>query len=143
MTPLTYAEKLKDPRWQKKRLEVLQRDRWTCKLCNDTHTTLHVHHLSYAENPWDVALDELLTYCKHCHAIIEFNKQEEVVRPVMVTKSEYDGGVKLLFLYYDSESQDYVDIYFYKNEKLKYLTSLSGITIDCIYRQFRFINELS
>ncbi len=29
---MTYAEQLKDPRWQKRRLEILQRDEWRC-LC--------------------------------------------------------------------------------------------------------------
>jgi len=28
---MTYKEKLLDPRWQKKRLEVLERDGWACR----------------------------------------------------------------------------------------------------------------
>ena len=38
----TYAEQLRDPRWQQMRLRVLERDRWTCD-CGDSTTTLHVH----------------------------------------------------------------------------------------------------
>jgi hypothetical protein len=73
---MTYAEKLLDPRWQKKRLEILERDQWTCQLCNEKEVTLHVHHLKYKSSPWDVSNDDLVTYCKHCHALIEFLKRE-------------------------------------------------------------------
>ena len=44
---MEYAEKLKDPRWQKKRLEILERDAWVCQKCFDTKSTLHVHHRIY------------------------------------------------------------------------------------------------
>lgn len=66
---MTYAEKLKDPRWQKKRLEILSRDKFTCKKCKDTQNTLHVHHLTYARHlePWDIPSDFLTTLCGNCH----------------------------------------------------------------------------
>ena len=66
---MTYAEKLKDPRWQRKRLEILQRDNWTCKNCGATDTTLHVHHLSYTAHaePWEAADENLVTVCAECH----------------------------------------------------------------------------
>lgn len=64
-----YSEKLKDPRWQKKRLEVLQRDEWRCQVCGDDTSTLHVHHLSYerGKDPWDYLSDLLMTLCAECH----------------------------------------------------------------------------
>lgn len=66
---MTYQEKLKDPRWQKKRLEILQRDEWTCKSCGEIEKTLHVHHLFYIFNqdPWDIPNSFLLTLCDNCH----------------------------------------------------------------------------
>lgn len=64
----TYLEKLKDPRWQKKRLEVLSRDDFSCTGCGDNSSTLHVHHISYqGNNPWDTDLDLLRTLCEYCH----------------------------------------------------------------------------
>lgn len=42
-----YSEKLKDPRWQKKRLEILNRDEFACRFCGDNKSTLNVHHISY------------------------------------------------------------------------------------------------
>lgn len=65
-----YAEKLKDPRWQKKRLEILSRDNWSCYWCGDTESTLHVHHTVYVgENPWDTWDECLLTLCEGCHSV--------------------------------------------------------------------------
>ncbi len=73
---MTYVDKLKDPRWQKKRLEILERDNWTCQLCGDKEMTLHVHHLKYSGNPWESETEDLITYCQCCHSLIEFLKKE-------------------------------------------------------------------
>ena len=52
---MTYSEKLKDPRWQRKRLEVLNRANFSCEKCQDHASTLHVHHKYYVSNrlPWE------------------------------------------------------------------------------------------
>lgn len=60
-------EKLKDPRWQKKRLEILSRDNWTCQYCGAIEATLHVHHLLYNKEPWDAKSEYLITICESCH----------------------------------------------------------------------------
>jgi hypothetical protein len=62
-----YSEKLKDPRWQRKRLEVLSRDGWACMACADKTSTLQVHHKFYSGNPWDAPMDGLETLCEKCH----------------------------------------------------------------------------
>ena len=36
---MKYSEKLRDPRWQKARLKVLERDNWTCVNCGETERT--------------------------------------------------------------------------------------------------------
>lgn len=66
---MTYAEKLKDPRWQKKRLEILNRDKWKCHYCGDEKSTLHVHHEMYfkGKEPWDIPNECLNTVCENCH----------------------------------------------------------------------------
>jgi 5-methylcytosine-specific restriction endonuclease McrA len=80
---MTYAEKLKDPRWQKKRLEVMERDDFKCQLCNDNTTTLHIHHKSYdfGKDPWDYNLDNFNTLCIPCHELEELakNKLKELI----------------------------------------------------------------
>lgn len=73
---MTYAEKLKDPRWQKKRLEVLNRDKWMCKSCGDTSSTLHVHHQKYSGDPWEIDARYLITLCEQCHAAEESIKKD-------------------------------------------------------------------
>jgi len=71
----TYREKLRDPRWQRKRLEIMQRDDFRCVKCSDTKTTLNVHHLKYFKNPWDARNEDLVTVCEPCHAQIEAEKR--------------------------------------------------------------------
>jgi hypothetical protein len=68
MTP--YQLLLKDPRWQRKRLEVMQRDAWTCTKCGDQNSPLQVHHKYYNFDldPWDYPMYAMTTYCELCHA---------------------------------------------------------------------------
>lgn len=64
----SYSEKLKDPRWQRKRLEIMQRDGFKCRDCDNSQHTLHVHHCGYAKgNPWETSGEMLLTLCDGCH----------------------------------------------------------------------------
>lgn len=64
-----YAEKLRDPRWQKKRLEVFERDGWACCECANAERNLQVHHLRYVwgRDPWEYDLLDLKTLCESCH----------------------------------------------------------------------------
>lgn len=70
----SYAELLKDPRWQKKRLEILERDHWACFRCDDKETTLHVHHKYYERGfmPWEYPDAAYVTLCERCHEHVEF-----------------------------------------------------------------------
>jgi hypothetical protein len=65
---MTYADKLKDPRWQRRRLAIMERDGFACKDCKATDKQLHVHHLIYSQEPWDAGLGCLVTVCWECHA---------------------------------------------------------------------------
>lgn len=70
-----YSELLKHPKWQKKRLEILNRDKFKCVLCKDEESQLQIHHLEYiGSNPWDTPNAKLKTLCCHCHEGIEFLK---------------------------------------------------------------------
>ncbi len=42
-----YAKKLTDPRWQKMRLKVFERDGWKCVSCGYEDRELAVHHNNY------------------------------------------------------------------------------------------------
>ena len=65
----TYSERLKDPRWQRRRLEILQRSDFSCEDCEATDKTLHVHHKLYRKGamPWEYADHELEALCEDCH----------------------------------------------------------------------------
>lgn len=65
----SYYDLLKDPRWQRKRLEVLERDAFTCTCCGDQEKELHVHHRYYVQNrsPWAYPNFALVTLCIACH----------------------------------------------------------------------------
>lgn len=64
-----YWEKLRDPRWQKKRLEIMERDKFKCCQCGDMSSTLNVHHGYYERglDPWEYDDDTLWTLCERCH----------------------------------------------------------------------------
>ena len=66
-----YFKKFKNPQWQKKRLEILDRDKWTCQVCGDKESTLHVHHTCYfgKKDPWDYPEENLITLCEECHSL--------------------------------------------------------------------------
>lgn len=69
----SYYEKLRDPRWQQKRLRVMERDNFMCKSCGSTEKSLNVHHaVPYRKNtePWEYEIDELITLCEDCHGKI-------------------------------------------------------------------------
>lgn len=64
-----YFQKLLDPRWQKKRLEVLESAEWMCESCMDDSSTLHVHHKQYfnGREPWEYEAAQLAVLCAECH----------------------------------------------------------------------------
>ena len=67
-TQTSYSEKLRDPRWQKKRLGVMERDGFACRDCGDSEKSLQVHHCFYAKgDPWLTEDRFLMTLCCDCH----------------------------------------------------------------------------
>lgn len=124
---MTYAEKLKDPRWQKKRTDILQRDNFTCQLCEDIKTTLAVHHKKYYKEPWDAKDEDLITYCEHCHAAVEYSKKQNNIIPIKVVKVKTVAlGIRIALVY---GSRDYnsrmVDIFYFLENKLNFIVTFS------------------
>lgn len=73
----TYYEKLRDPRWQRKRLEIMERDGFACRSCLSKTDTLNVHHGFYDRgvDPWDYPGESLITLCEQCHEDTESAKR--------------------------------------------------------------------
>jgi 5-methylcytosine-specific restriction endonuclease McrA len=92
---VTYQEKLKDPRWQKKRLKILERDSWCCQICHDGNSSLNIHHLQYQKglDPWEYEDDKLLTICEAHHEFITVHKIPEcLIKLWIVSKSKLDSS---------------------------------------------------
>lgn len=92
----SYSEKLKDPRWQRKRLEVLQRDGFICNDCFSGDKTLHVHHSHYFKgDPWETPSFYLTALCCSCHerrgAAEELLKRELGHSLTMLTLEELEN----------------------------------------------------
>ena len=66
--PNDYSKRLKDPRWQRKRLEVMERDKWTCVDTLESDDPLQVHHCWYAKGgPWETPNKYLITVTEDAH----------------------------------------------------------------------------
>ena len=66
----SYRELLRDPRWQRRRLEVMSRADFKCEKCGDAKSELNVHHShGYRSSamPWEYPDSELECLCKKCH----------------------------------------------------------------------------
>lgn len=89
---MNYSEKLKDPRWQKRRLEILNRDKFGCRLCTNKDLTLHVHHLRYVNGiaPWEYPSDDLMTLCANCHGAVH---SEDSPWLKMCIRKEVESGI--------------------------------------------------
>lgn len=90
MAKSAYSQKLLDPRWQRKRLEKLQQEDFTCQLCGDTTSTLHVHHKAYfkGRDPWEYENDQLAVLCGECH---ESQHTNEDLLADVVSRLPLDG----------------------------------------------------
>lgn len=91
---MTYAEQLKDPRWQQLRLRVFERDGWRCQFCDATDRTLHAHHRFYERGakPWETNESFLVTLCEQCHELAT----KRLARLRILAGCQGAAGLKLL-----------------------------------------------
>lgn len=89
----SYAELLKDPRWQRKRLERLDLAKWACSACESTTATLHVHHKQYIKGrkPWEYELSELDVLCADCHK--GHHEREALLGKIFAEEAYYEPTV--------------------------------------------------
>lgn len=73
---MTYAEQLKHPNWQRRRLEVLENADFSCENCGVKDKTLHVHHRRYLKGlmVWEYDDEDLACLCDGCHADLHDKK---------------------------------------------------------------------
>ena len=86
---MTYSEQIKHPKWQKKRLEILNRDKFRC-WCGEKEKTLHVHHRYYETGLkiWEYPDEALVTLCIDHH--VEWHKDKLEIDKLISKKFHYD-----------------------------------------------------
>lgn len=95
MSAKSYAEKLKDPRWQRKRLEVMEETDFRCELCGDHESTLNVHHKMYlkGKDPWEYYRNQLAVLCDRCHENVHAENPFEELAAV-ISSFPLEGPLK-------------------------------------------------
>jgi len=70
-TESAYSKLLRDPRWQKKRLEIMQKHGFACRECGCTDRELHVHHCYYTKGkkPWEYEDSCYVVLCNEHHTL--------------------------------------------------------------------------
>lgn len=140
-----YSELLRHPKWQMKRLEILKRDKATCKLCRDKETELHVHHkqYTYGKNPWEYDNSILITLCKHCHGVVEYAKEKqhwmEVVK-IQKFKPSSDGWMFMITFFKDSEDHSCnTGIYAYNKDsgEVYFYLTIAKPAIEGMYKELK------
>ena len=122
----SYSELLKHPKWQKKRLEILNRDGFSCMDCGDSESTLHVHHIKYiyGNDIWDYNDSNFVTLCESCHNDITKMKKyiKSTIDDTFISLDEILEFTKIIDLLKQSYIYDLVEIrksinnYFIKNK---------------------------
>jgi hypothetical protein len=112
---MSYAKKLQNPLWQKKRLEILQRDGFKCLHCGCNDKELHVHHRWYqfGKDIWDYPDTCFETLCFECHEYIEMciksstSDMQLIVRKTLLAQDDFDVINRLLIHLSDEGYRNY------------------------------------
>lgn len=104
----SYFDKLNDPRWQRKRLKIMERDDFKCTQCGDATTKLNVHHEYYISlrDPWSYPDAALVTLCEPCHKLErsfdaaftpnDYREWELILTALRRCKNHFDFSVEFL-----------------------------------------------
>lgn len=90
----TYQEKLRLPSWQKKRLQIMERDNWACLICADCGSCLQVHHKEYiyGREPWEYEDDNFMTLCEACHNLCHHTGTKTDLKEHIMSRFRWDGS---------------------------------------------------
>lgn len=99
----SYSEKLRDPRWQRRRLHIMQASGFACDRCGANEVTLNVHHIVYhrGAEPWDYDDDDLACLCEDCHE--REHRAIDMLRR-LIRKGHPENIVRMVARHIDEES---------------------------------------
>jgi len=96
MAKINYSDLLQSPKWQKKRLDVLNLRGFKCEECGNEDKQLHVHHSRYIKGrkPWEYDNDIFMVLCCDCHDKIHSQvKEKQVVEVIPQKYKELVGNI--------------------------------------------------
>ena len=89
-----YKSQYLHPKWQKKRLKILNRDDFKCCRCKSEEKTLHVHHKYYINDGrkvWEYPNEALITLCEGCHETEHINMESDFERYLLLRAFDMIG----------------------------------------------------
>jgi len=91
---LNYSDQINSPKWQKKRLDILNLHGFKCEKCGNEDKQLHVHHTRYIKGrkAWEYDNDIFEVLCCDCHE--KEHKQVKEKQVVGVVSEKYIGLIK-------------------------------------------------
>lgn len=126
----SYRELLDDPRWQKKRLEVLEKNQFTCRGCGSKEKKLNVHHRMYKKGrkPWEYELIDLTVLCEDCHekwhsvyesicATFAYMEPSELIELYGIKKGAYVVAKLWPVILIDAQTESFMDLMNMSGEK--------------------------
>jgi hypothetical protein len=125
---MTYSDKLRNPKWQRKRLEIFNRDNFCCVRCNDDKENLQVHHKKYFKNkdPWNYDNKHLETLCETCHFIATYYDRN----PFLIIKTAWGTKQTKIVLAYCQLNTDIITYVLSINFKRKSIRESSELPIN-------------
>jgi len=98
---IEFKDQYKHPLWQKKRLEILERDDYKCCDCKASDKQLHVHHGYYERDVylWEYGSDTLWTLCADCHERWGKYKKAMHIMIARIKLEEFNSSEVMNYLY--------------------------------------------
>jgi hypothetical protein len=128
---ISYKEQLKLPKWQMRRLKILERDGCACQYCGDTETELHIHHeyYEYGKKVWEYPDEALKTLCKVCHHYIETLKPlKDELEIISISKiPDNKENIHCAIIKYMADGRIAASLFEYKNGDFKNLILLTDV----------------
>ncbi len=96
---IAYNVKLRDPRWQARRMEIIRKAGFRCEDCGRVSPWFEVHHCCYirGREPWEYDDELLMALCHDCHQFRQGREEALHIVLGMVTRhtriAELEGQV--------------------------------------------------
>lgn len=138
MVTTRYQKQLADPKWQRKRLEILQRDNFKCTLCDDDTVELHVHHKKYerGKKAHEYEDSNFTSVCAHCHQLLTYYKIDLDTSGMIAFRSSSE---KMYLIFQKEEQRLNILIYNFTDDTFYQSSSFFEAHIEYL---LKFLNKI-